>query len=89
MGRTADWPGARVFVATTTSGLAATMSLAEKQAVWNELGRWVVQRREERKAAAAVAASGDSDASAVTTPVSVPTSASPYFASTKDDSTKS
>ncbi|KAH1551264.1 hypothetical protein KXX57_008755 [Aspergillus fumigatus] len=40
------WEGARVFVATTTSGLAAGMSIAEKQAVWNELGRWVIQRRE-------------------------------------------
>lgn len=42
------WPGARVFVATTTSGLAASMSLAEKQAVWNELGSWVQDRREAR-----------------------------------------
>lgn len=46
------WNGAPVFVATTTSGLAAGMTLAEKQAVWNELGRWVVKRRQERKAAA-------------------------------------
>ncbi|KAJ9366150.1 hypothetical protein DTO282E5_9162 [Paecilomyces variotii] len=46
------WDGAPVFVATTTSGLAAGMTLAEKQAVWNELGRWVVKRRQERKAAA-------------------------------------
>ncbi|KAF4222540.1 hypothetical protein CNMCM6805_002185 [Aspergillus fumigatiaffinis] len=40
------WQGARVFVATTTSGLAAGMSIAEKQAVWKELGSWVIQRRE-------------------------------------------
>ncbi|KAJ9299810.1 hypothetical protein DTO271G3_2694 [Paecilomyces variotii] len=46
------WDGAPVFVATTTSGLAAGMTLAEKQAVWNELGRWVVKRRQERKAVA-------------------------------------
>ncbi|KAF7122038.1 hypothetical protein CNMCM5793_009593 [Aspergillus hiratsukae] len=46
MGRCEGWDGARVFVATTTSGLAAGMSIAEKQAVWNELGSWVVQRRE-------------------------------------------
>ncbi|KAJ0425103.1 uracil-DNA glycosylase-like protein [Aspergillus carlsbadensis] len=46
MGRTEGWNGAKVFVATTTSGLAAGMSLAEKQAVWNELGSWVVSRRE-------------------------------------------
>lgn len=49
MGRDAEhWIGARVFVATTTSGLAATMSMAEKQKVWNELGSWVKQRRAER-----------------------------------------
>ncbi|WEW61549.1 uracil DNA N-glycosylase Thp1 [Emydomyces testavorans] len=48
------WEGARVFVATTTSGLAATMSMAEKEAVWNELGAWVKRRREERGFVAAV-----------------------------------
>ncbi|KAJ5161396.1 hypothetical protein N7492_006788 [Penicillium capsulatum] len=48
MGCTADWAGAPVFVATTTSGLAASMTLAEKEAVWGELGGWVVQRRKER-----------------------------------------
>lgn len=42
------WDGARVFVATTTSGLAAGMSTPEKQAVWNELGEWVKKRRQER-----------------------------------------
>ncbi|KAL3458618.1 DNA glycosylase [Aspergillus heterothallicus] len=46
MGKCEGWNGAKVFVATTTSGLAAGMSLAEKQAVWNELGAWVVGRRE-------------------------------------------
>ncbi|KAI1942467.1 uracil DNA N-glycosylase Thp1 [Ophidiomyces ophidiicola] len=44
----AGWPGAPVFVATSTSGLAAGMSMAEKLAVWSELGAWVVRRREER-----------------------------------------
>ena len=39
------WPGARVFVATTTSGLAAGMSLHEKEEVWKRLGEWVKQRR--------------------------------------------
>ncbi|KAF3389694.1 G/U mismatch-specific uracil DNA glycosylase [Talaromyces pinophilus] len=48
MGRCEGWNGARVFVATTTSGLAATMSMQEKQEVWNELGTWVKRRREER-----------------------------------------
>jgi TDG/mug DNA glycosylase family protein len=43
-----DWCGARVFVATTTSGLAAGMTRAEKEAVWAELGAWVVQRRTEK-----------------------------------------
>ena len=42
------WAGARVFVTTTTSGLAASMSMAEKQAVWRELGDWVKKRRTER-----------------------------------------
>ncbi|KAJ5700731.1 hypothetical protein N7455_012600 [Penicillium solitum] len=45
MGRCDGWAGAPVFVATTTSGLAAGMKLAEKEAVWAELGSWVVRRR--------------------------------------------
>ncbi|KAB8229800.1 mismatch-specific DNA-glycosylase [Aspergillus alliaceus] len=49
MGRCEGWNGAPVFVATTTSGLAAGMSMAEKQAVWEELGKWVVSRREAKK----------------------------------------
>ncbi|KGO69284.1 DNA glycosylase, G/T mismatch [Penicillium italicum] len=50
MGRTPDskWDGAPVFVATTTSGLAAGMRPAEKEAIWAELGSWVVRKREER-----------------------------------------
>lgn len=49
MGCTADgdWEGAPVFVATTTSGLAAGMSIPEKEAIWAELGAWVVKRRAE------------------------------------------
>ncbi|KAJ5707431.1 hypothetical protein N7488_007232 [Penicillium malachiteum] len=43
-----SWGGARVFVATTTSGLAAGMNIAEKEVVWAELGDWVVRRRAER-----------------------------------------
>ena len=42
------WPGARVFVTTTTSGLAAGMRRYEKEAVWRELGGWVKQRRVEK-----------------------------------------
>lgn len=53
MGKGDGWDGAPVFVATTTSGLAAGMSMKEKEAVWAELGKWVVRRREERAAAAA------------------------------------
>jgi len=49
MGVCEGWGGARVFVATTTSGLAAGMSIEEKKAVWEELGSWVVKRREEVK----------------------------------------
>ncbi|KAL2359018.1 hypothetical protein RJZ56_008150 [Blastomyces dermatitidis] len=49
MGKTKGWKGARVFVATTTSGLAAGMTMAEKQAVWDELGEWVKRRRGERE----------------------------------------
>ncbi|KAI6783259.1 G/U mismatch-specific uracil DNA glycosylase [Emericellopsis cladophorae] len=44
-----DWPGARVFVSSSTSGLAATLSPKEKEAIWNELGVWAKQRREERR----------------------------------------
>lgn len=41
---------ARVFVSTTTSGLAAGMSMDEKRKVWEELGVWVKERRRERAA---------------------------------------
>ncbi|KAK0734215.1 uracil-DNA glycosylase-like protein, partial [Lasiosphaeria miniovina] len=44
------WNGAMVFVAPSTSGLAATMKLAEKEEVWRGLGEWVVKRRAEREA---------------------------------------
>ncbi|KAI9932669.1 hypothetical protein MW887_008918 [Aspergillus wentii] len=47
-GEIEGWNGAPVFVATTTSGLAAGMKPAEKEAVWKELGSWVVARRRER-----------------------------------------
>ncbi len=42
------WPGARVFVTTTTSGLAAGMRPHEKEEVWRGLGEWVKQRRLEK-----------------------------------------
>lgn len=44
------WPGARVFVATATSGLAASTKPAEKEAIWRPFGEWVKQRRAERAA---------------------------------------
>ncbi|KAF4980807.1 hypothetical protein FZEAL_3261 [Fusarium zealandicum] len=44
-----EWEGARVFVASSTSGLAATLSPAEKERIWAELGSWVKKRRAERE----------------------------------------
>ncbi|KAJ5744167.1 DNA glycosylase [Penicillium manginii] len=55
MGRvtgSSEWGGAPVFVATTTSALAAGMSFAQKEAVWAELGSWVVKRRVQRSSVA-------------------------------------
>jgi TDG/mug DNA glycosylase family protein len=45
-----EWEGSRVFVATSTSGLAASMRPHEKEEVWRRLGEWVEKRREERAA---------------------------------------
>ncbi|CAG8958925.1 hypothetical protein HYFRA_00012922 [Hymenoscyphus fraxineus] len=44
-GREVVWGGARVFVATSTSGLAATVPYGEKVANWREIGDWVNERR--------------------------------------------
>lgn len=46
---TAGWKGARVFVASSTSGLAATLPPAEKARIWGELGDWVKKRRAENE----------------------------------------
>ncbi|CVL12289.1 related to G/T mismatch-specific thymine DNA glycosylase [Fusarium proliferatum] len=43
------WDGAKVFVATSTSGLAANLSMEEKKAIWSDLGVWVKRRREGRR----------------------------------------
>lgn len=43
---TLEWSGARTFVATTTSGLAAGMKPDEKLAIWTPLGEWVQERRD-------------------------------------------
>lgn len=48
MGVDGTWKGAKIFVATSTSGLAASLSPHEKEAIWRELGLWVEQRRKER-----------------------------------------
>ncbi|KAH8160930.1 hypothetical protein CIB48_g7311 [Xylaria polymorpha] len=42
------WEGSRIFVATSTSGLAATLRPDEKERIWKILGDWCVQRRKER-----------------------------------------
>lgn len=46
-GSEVGWEGASVFVATTTSGLAAGMRPHEKEEVWRGLGEWVEGRRKE------------------------------------------
>lgn len=43
-----NWQGARVFVATSTSGLAATVRPEEKEKIWRVLGSWVEERRSVR-----------------------------------------
>ena len=42
------WEGSKVFVTTSTSGLAASLKPAEKEAIWRPFGEWVQQRREDR-----------------------------------------
>ena len=44
---TLEWAGARTFVATSTSGLAATLTPAEKLAIWKPLGDWMTTKRTE------------------------------------------
>ncbi|KAK5068970.1 uracil DNA N-glycosylase Thp1 [Exophiala sp. CCFEE 6388] len=41
------WVGAKTFVATSTSGLAATLRPAEKLAIWKPLGDWMTLKRQE------------------------------------------
>jgi thymine-DNA glycosylase len=53
------WAGARTFVATTTSGLAASTTPAEKAAIWKELGDWIIARRAEGMVKAEEAAGAD------------------------------
>jgi thymine-DNA glycosylase len=42
-----EWAGAKTFVTTSTSGLAASLSSAEKLAIWKPLGEWVTERRKD------------------------------------------
>ncbi|KAJ5037387.1 uncharacterized protein L3040_007563 [Drepanopeziza brunnea f. sp. 'multigermtubi'] len=51
MGVAEGWEGAKVFVACSTSGLAAGLKPLEKEVIWMELGVWVAKRREERASA--------------------------------------
>ena len=44
LGKTKEWEGARVFAATSTSGLATTPSWDEKVRIWKELGEWYKER---------------------------------------------
>lgn len=48
MGKEGGWPGAWVFVATATSGLAASLKPHEKEAIWKPFGEWVQERRQAR-----------------------------------------
>ncbi|KAM0564596.1 hypothetical protein ACHAPJ_000811 [Fusarium lateritium] len=43
-----EWEGSKVFVSSSTSGLAATLSPAEKERIWAEIGTWAKKRRAER-----------------------------------------
>ena len=42
------WKGARVFVASSTSGLSASLKPPEKEAIWEPFGAWVKTRRVDR-----------------------------------------
>ena len=48
-GRKTEYRGARTFVATTTSGLAAGMKTWEKEEIWKVLGDWIVEDRKRRE----------------------------------------
>ncbi len=42
------YTGARVYVTTSTNGFAASLKPPEKEAIWRQLGEWVMQRRVEK-----------------------------------------
>ncbi|KAI2472569.1 DNA glycosylase [Annulohypoxylon bovei var. microspora] len=60
------WEGSRIFVATSTSGLAATLRPEEKERIWKILGDWCVERRRQREettgATSATSATGSVEA---------------------------
>ncbi|KAH6853565.1 uracil-DNA glycosylase-like protein [Chaetomium sp. MPI-CAGE-AT-0009] len=62
-----DWKGARLFVASSTSGLAATLKPKEKEEIWKQLGDWVVERRVERAAAGGAVGGAATAGTAATT----------------------
>jgi len=39
------WQGSKVFVASSTSGQAASMKPEEKERIWRPLGEWIAERR--------------------------------------------
>ena len=41
------WQGSKVFVASSTSGQAASMKPEEKERIWRPLGEWIATRRRE------------------------------------------
>jgi len=43
----AAWRGSKVFVASSTSGQAASMRPEEKERIWRPLGEWVAERKRE------------------------------------------
>jgi len=45
---TEAWKGARTFVSSTTSGLAASTTPAQKLAIWKPLGDWIIGKRSEK-----------------------------------------
>ena len=54
------WNGARVFVAASTSGQAASMRPAEREAIWQPLGEWPQRRRTARAQATVPGSNGNS-----------------------------
>lgn len=43
------WEGSPVFVASSTSGLSASLRPPEKEAIWKPFGNWVREKREQRR----------------------------------------